>query len=131
MHTGAYESLDAVLDHYDDPNDAVDDFFDDGGWCQLEQFDGVPNCASLYTNARRTTQAVLDKMANERARNDPAALPNVNLNNGERNDILAFLRTLTDPCVTDRACLSPWTPASNEAADDLQLNAVDINGNAL
>lgn len=131
MHTGAYETLQAVLNHYDNPDDAVDDFFDDGGWCALAQFDGVQNCTALYPNARQNSQAALNKIDMERRQNDPAALPNVNLNNGERNDIVAFLRTLTDPCVTSRACLSPWIPTGAEAADNLQLNAVDGNGNAL
>lgn len=131
MHTGAYETLQAVLNHYDDPDDEVDDFFDDGGWCQLEQFEGVLNCATLYPDAESNSQAVLNKMDDERRQNDAAALPNINLNNGERNDIVAFLRTLTDPCVTSRACLAPWIPTPGEAADDFQLTAIDISGNAL
>ena len=102
-----------------------------GGWCALQQFDGVQNCATLYPGARQNSNAVLAKVNTERNQNDPAALPNINLNNGERNDIVAFLRTLTDPCVEDRVCLSEWIPSSAEAADELQINAIDINGNAL
>ena len=45
--------------------------------------------------------------------------------------IEAFLQTLTDPCVTDRACLAPWIPEASEAPDENQLNAVDANGNLL
>ena len=131
MHTGAYESLQQVMNHYDNPNGTVDDFFDDGAWCSLEQFVGVQNCAALYPNAEQNSNQVLAKVNTERNQNDPAALPNVNLNNGERNDLVAFLRTLTDRCVEDRACLSAWIPASDEAADEQQLNAVDINGNLL
>jgi len=44
---------------------------------------------------------------------------------------LAFLEALTDPCTQDRACLAAWIPDPSEAPDDNQLNAVDINGNAL
>ena len=131
MHTGSYESLQAVLDHYDNPDDAVNVFFADGGWCQLEQFEGVQNCASLYPDARQNSLAALNKTNNERRQNDPEALPDINLNNGARNDLAVFLRTLTDPCVTSRACMAPWVPTSIEAADNLQVNAVDINGNAL
>jgi cytochrome c peroxidase len=40
----------------------------------------------------------------------------------------AFLETLTDPCVPDRACLAPWIPEPAEAPDEDQLNAVDGNG---
>ena len=42
-----------------------------------------------------------------------------------------FLRTLTDPCVLDRACVAPWIPDPSEAPDDNQLNARDGAGNLL
>ena len=131
MHSGAYETLQEVMQHYNNPAGTVDDFFDGGGWCQLEQFDGVGGCNSLYPNARQNTNAVLAKIDAERAQNDPAALPNINVNNGERDDIVAFLETLTDPCTLDRACLTPWIPRDDEAADAHQLNAVDANGDLL
>ena len=130
-HAGAYESLQEVLRHYDNPDNTVDDFFDDGGWCQLEQFDNVANCSNLYPNARQNSIQALNKIQNERNQNDPQALQNINLNNGERNAIVAFLQTLTDPCVTNRTCLAPWIPTASDGVDGLQLNAVDINGNAL
>jgi len=130
-HAGAYESLQEVLRHYDNPDDTVDGFFDDGGWCQLEQFDNVANCSNLYPNARQNSIQALNKIQTERNQNDPQALQNINLNDGERNAVIAFLQTLTDPCVTNRACLAPWIPTPNEAVDELQLNAVDINGNLL
>ena len=43
----------------------------------------------------------------------------------------AFLNTLTDPCILDRACLAPWIPDPSEAPDDNQLNAIDQNGDPL
>lgn len=131
MHTGAYESLDDVLRHYDNPNGTVDDFFDNGAWCSLEQFENVPNCEDLYPGAEQNSNAALNKVNQERNQNDPAALENINLNNGERRDIVQFLETLTDPCVTSRLCLAPWIPAPGDAADDHQLNATDASGNLL
>lgn len=131
MHSGAYESLDDVLRHYDNPNGAVDDFFDDGGWCSLDQFENVANCDELYPTAEQNSESALRKINTERNQNDPAALQNINLNNGERRDIVTFLETLTDPCVLDRTCLAPWIAAPDEAADEHQLNATDQNGNAL
>lgn len=131
MHTGAYESLNEVLRHYDDPDDTVDDFFDDGGWCDLEQFEDVANCATLYPNARANSNLAIDRVRAERNANDPDALPNVNLNGNERDAIVAFLRTLTDPCVESRTCLAPWIATPAEAADSHQVEAVDINGNPL
>ena len=34
-HAGAYATLDEVLNHYDNPGNTVENFFDDGGVCQL------------------------------------------------------------------------------------------------
>ena len=131
MHTGAYETLDEVLDHYNNPNGTVNDFFDDGGWCDLDQFTGVADCESLYPNAEALTDQALARIQAERNADDPDALPNININNNERNLIEAFLLALTDPCVLDRDCLAPWISAPEEAADDHQINAVNVNGNPL
>jgi len=133
MHTGAYETLNAVLQHYDNPNGEVDDFFDNGAWCDLDQFEDIANCQALnlYPNAEQNTNQALNKRNQERNQNDPAALENINLNNGEINDLEEFLETLTDPCVTSRACLAPWIPSAVEAADAHQLNAISGNANPL
>lgn len=131
MHSGAYESILQVVRHYDNPNNTVDDFFDDGGWCSLQQYAHVQNCASLYPSARQNSNAALNKIVTERNQGDPAALPNINLDNAERNQIVAFLVTLTDPCVQNRQCLAPWIPTPDEAADEHQLNAIDVNGQEL
>ena len=131
MHAGAYETLGEVMQHYNNPNGTVDDFFDDGGVCQLEQFEDIPNCESLYPGALQNSIAALDKVDEEQDQNDPQALPNININNNERNQLVQFMETLTDPCVTDRACLAPWIPLSEEAPDENQVNAFDANGNLL
>jgi cytochrome c peroxidase len=47
-------------------------------------------------------------------------------------DLVAFLETLTDPCVLDRECLSPWI--ADPATDDVDghlLVAIDRDGNPL
>jgi cytochrome c peroxidase len=73
----------------------------------------------------------LDKMVAERNEDDPAALPAIGLDDREREQLVAFLMTLTDPCIEDRACIAPWIPNTGDAADDHQLNAVDITGEPL
>lgn len=130
MHSGAYETLQQVVQHYDNTNNVVDDFFDDGGWCQLDQFQDVNDCENLYPQSRQHTEDALDKIAAERRADDPDALPNINLNNNERAQLVAFLETLTDPCVLSRTCLQPWIAEPGEAPDSHQLNALDGNGNA-
>ncbi len=131
MHSGAYETLGEVLQHYNNPDNTVDDFFDDGGVCQLAQFEDVPNCEALYPEARQNSIAALNKVDEEQDQNDPQALPNININNNERNQLAEFLEALTDPCVTDRACLAPWVPLPEDAPDENQLNGFDANGNLL
>lgn len=131
MHSGAYETLQQVLRHYDNPRQAVDGFFDDGGWCTLQQYQDVQNCESLYPTARQNSGKALEKMTAELNAGDSAALPTIELDEREREQLLAFLMTLTDPCIEDRACMAPWIPDAGDAPDDHQLNAVDVNGAAL
>ncbi len=126
-HAGAYESLDQVLQHYDNPGDETEDFFDDGGVCQLSQFEDVPDCENLYPAAEANTELALQKLAEERNSGD-SLFENPNLNGNERADIVAFLESLTDPCTVDRDCLAPWIPTRDEAPDENQLNAVDAGG---
>ncbi len=61
-------------------------------------------------------------------------MPDINLNRVPRSavdDIAAFLRTLTDPCVKDRACVGKWIPAPGESPDGHQLDAVNAAGQPL
>ena len=131
MHAGAYASLTDVVEHYADPRGKVDEFFDNGGWCQLAQYIGVRNCPALYYRALHNTRAALNKIIAERKARDPDALPGIALNAQQRRNIVEFLNTLTDPCVKNRECMSPWIPQMQEAPDAFQLNAVRYNGDAL
>ncbi len=130
-HAGAYETLGQVLAHYNNPNATVDNFFDDGGACTLEQFRNLSNCATLYPASRANSDAALRKLGQERnARTSD--FPTTNLNNNERADIVAFLRSLTDPCVRNRNCLAPWiADTADTGPDGQQLNARGPNGNLL
>ena len=74
----------------------------------------------------------MDKVEMERMSDPDATFPDIsNLPQSDFPKMRAFLRTLTDPCVTDRACLAPWIPEASEAPDGNQLNAVDGGGNPL
>ena len=129
-HAGAYETLDEVLNHYDNPGNTVENFFDDGGVCQLAQFEGVADCKSLYPDAEANTQLALDKLAQERE-DGTSLFENPNLNGNEEDAIVAFLESLTDPCVLDRTCLAPWIANPSEDPDGQQLNAMDATGDTL
>jgi cytochrome c peroxidase len=132
-HAGAYETLDEVIRHYDNQDNTVENFFDDGGWCQLTQFEDVAGCAALYPDARDNTEIALRKVRRERnTLPEDEQLPQININNGERRDVIEFLGTLTDPCVLDPVCLAPWIADPDSAGPDgMQLNAVDELGDPL
>lgn len=127
-HTGAYETLREVVRHYDRPNRALD-IFDDNNWCEsITDNANNNNCNTLFPNARSNTQSAQNAL-DDQPQND--SLNGINLNNNEVNAIVAFLETLTDPCVLDRDCLSPWIPDATGGPDGNQLNAHDAQGNAL
>ncbi|MEM7379164.1 MAG: cytochrome c peroxidase [Pseudomonadota bacterium] len=130
-HAGAYETLEEVVRHYNNPQASVDRFFADGGVCQLDQFDGLANCATLYPHAQTNSNLAVAKLRQEQQQG-VSLLQNPQLNEQEIGQVAAFLRALTDPCVTDRACLTPWiaNPAS-AGRDGLQLNATDASLNPL
>ena len=84
---------------------------------QLSQFD-IRNLELMGENTRE-------------ALNSPNfALETVQLRDREVNYLVAFLKSLTDPCVTSRACLGQWIPDTDDPNGD-QLNAVDQFGNLL
>lgn len=124
-HTGAYATLQQVMNHYDNPRRNVGDFFDDGGWCQLAQFNVIDNCEDLYPNAADNSELAIDKL--EQEQDDGSSLfNNINTDNDERDQLVAFLQALTDPCIEDRDCLEPWIADNTQTGPDAQqLNAVD------
>lgn len=129
-HAGVYESLAEVLNHYNNPTNSQENFFDDGGACGLEQFENRADCASLYPDAEANSNLALNKLRNERNANSTEFV-DTDINNDDRADIAAFLTALTDPCVEDAACMAPWIALPAEAADAHQLNAIDAAGNPL
>ena len=131
MHTGAYESLREVVMHYVNPNNAVNDFFNDGGWCDLAQYNNVANCASLYPFAQQNSQAALQKLNDERDRGI-SDFQSPRLNRNEVDQLVSFLEALTDPCIDNRTCLEDWIADENlDNPDDQILIAVDRNGTRL
>lgn len=130
-HAGAFQSLRAAVRHYNNPRNSVEDYFDDGGWCQLEQFESIENCDQLYPNAEsHSLAAVAELERKERVNN--TLFVRAGLNNNELNDMLNFLQALTDPCVIDRECLAPWiADTASGGPDNMQLNARDEDGNLL
>lgn len=129
-HAGNYADLNTAVLHYLDPDATTGDFLANQRWCALPQFQNGANCTDSAT-VTRNTQAALAKMKADRARNPGDAIPAVNANIVNANSarqIVEFLKTLTDPCLKDRACYGRWIPTAAEAPDGHQLNAVNAAG---
>ena len=129
-HSGSFDNLEDVVRHYDNPQGSANNYFNNNAWCQLPQFNGVTDCATLFENAQANTQNALDRLDQER-RAGTSRLPNVLLNDTEVAQVVEFLKALTDPCVKDRNCLADWIPDNNGGPDGQQLNAVDGAGSLL
>ena len=130
-HSGSYQSLEEVVRHYTNPNRTVEDFFDKGGICSLPQFNNIDNCDALYPNNEANSTLALNKLDDER-RARTSLFESPRLNNNEVMQLVAFLEALSDPCVTDRECLSDWIPDNTSSGPDgQQLNAISASGELL
>ena len=124
-HSGAYETLEGIIRHHLNAEQAVAAF----DYSQLSQEGMQTQHASVNTqNAVNQLLAI----RNASKPDNPEVLQNVSLTNTQISDLLAFLETLTDPCVEDRQCLASWIPGENELdPDGLRVKPVDANGNPL
>ena len=151
-HTGAYQTLEEVVAHYNNPRDAIDRLFAannnlaftgaNAPFCQLTQIRDLmaknnQSCESLYPDAYQNSMAVVTHLEQARDGTVDARSPlrgRRNLSPEQVSHVAAFMRALTDPCVTNRACLEPWLVEESDRAnypDDLPLIAIDDNGNSL
>jgi cytochrome c peroxidase len=125
-HSGAYTTLESIVRHHLDPQAAFDNY----DTTQLEpSIVDSGQTADMQIN----TQKALDTLAANRLAGI-SSIQNVELTDDQISDLVEFLKTLTDPCVTDRSCLTPWIPDSDyiDANPDLQLlKAVDAGLNPL
>lgn len=131
-HAGAYATLTDVVNHYRNPRGSVTNYVDQHGWCALPQFAGLStaSCDALFPNAGSNSNAALAKLQADRNAGR-LSIPNIQINNGDVADIVAFLDTLTDRCAADASCRAQWIPPRDGGPDGEQLDAVDLNGNPL
>ncbi len=114
-HAGAYLDLESVVRHHLNVSDAVANYD-----YNLSEFKQVVQ----HQDAAANTQAALTQLqANHAA--GLSSIQDVNLTDTEVADLLSFLNSLTDPCVTDRSCLAAWIPLPEMSIDHLQLNAMN------
>lgn len=130
-HAGTYPTLERVLDHYNNPQRSASNYANNQDWCQLRQFSNIANCQLLYPNAVTNTQAAINQLNQARAAGTSRLAPS-NLNNQEMTQLVSFLESLTDPCIEDRVCMSPWiADAITDNPDGNVLVAIDINAEEL
>jgi cytochrome c peroxidase len=91
MHSGAYATLEAVVRHYSDVPTALREY-------DVSQL--APALRSQYHGDRATIDAVL-------ARLDGRLQTPLELTDGEVSDLVAFLKSLTDPTARDLGSLAP------------------------
>ncbi len=119
-HDGAYDTLEGIVRHHLNPIEAAERY----DFSTLEP--SVPS-----TNAEQHTQNALEKFRDNREQGR-SSFSGIALNDAQIDDIVAFLLTLTDPCVKDRECLAPWIPGESVPDPDGQrLDAVDAYQNPL
>jgi len=128
-HAGAYQTLEEVVEHYADAEATVARYFSNGGWCQLEQFSTVTGCASLYPDAESNTEKSREMVLSEN--DNGRGMLDINLRPRDIAQIVAFLNTLTDPCILQRECVANWIPKPLDAPDGHQLNARGKDGKRL
>jgi len=99
-HDGAYTSLEAITQHMLSPAKSAKAY----DASQLKQ----QNIAlqDLKTNTQEAIDAGID------------ISPKPIINKNDVTDLVNFMKSLTDPCVKDRACLSKWIPNANDNDPD-------------
>ncbi len=133
-HSGVYSRLSQVAGHYFNPTGTAFGQVSTRGWCDIPPFDTQPDCAGRSDVVLENLRETLDSLATARAESPETEMPQipVELSDQENFDaVVAFLRTLTDPCLKDRDCYGRWIPEQDDAPDAMQLNAIDQNGNPL
>ncbi len=118
-HDGAYTTLEAMVRHMINPDKSVIEY-------DFSQLDANVKTTNTVAN---TAKALAQLQANREFGISPH-LPQ-EATDEQVNDLVEFLKSLTDPCITDKECIGQWIPTNGHGPDCLQLNAVDANGNLL
>ncbi|MEA2023778.1 MAG: cytochrome c peroxidase [Actinomycetota bacterium] len=119
-HDGAYLTLEGIIRHHLNPKKAI------------EEYDfGAVDSSIRVGNAEAYTQAALEQLEENRS-NGVFTVRDIDLSDEQVDQLVAFLLTLTDPCVKSRQCLAPWIPDESVAdPDGLRLDAVNAVGEDL
>jgi len=112
-HSGAFHSLADVIKHHMAPEASVVEF--DYSLSHLPQFAGVKvNQERNKTLSYRVLKQFIDNK-------DSSKLQTGLVEEKDVNALVAFLKSLTDPCINSSDCLKPWSPVSSKQEQTFNL----------
>ncbi len=114
-HAGTFASLEGVLRFHANPRAGVQEY--DYTLQNLPQFSGG---GIQYANSEKMTQNVI---AHDSFSSSESFLPNRRLTDVEVQDLVAFLKSLTDICAADSECRADWEPDSLDDTDGHMLGS--------
>lgn len=119
-HAGAYQTLEAVVRHHFDPVRSV------------RHFDVGSVDSQIQTEDTKINAEVAIKHFDAVHEKQPYPLSSARIDDAGIKNLVQFLKSLTDDCVTDRKCMAPWLPRNTDPdPDGNRLSALDKNGNPL
>lgn len=119
-HAGSFETLEEAILYHLDPFSSFASY----STSSLRQ-------SVQDTDAQVNTQKALDRLAVLQG-NGTSELPtSIDLTSQDVADLVSFLNALSDPCVSERECLSSWIPTPEQDVDGFQVVAFDENGEEL
>jgi cytochrome c peroxidase len=118
-HAGSFDTLEEVLAYHAEPRRAVEAY--DFSLAGLAQFRSL---GVEYAHAEPYTRAAIEASSFAAAE---SRLPGRPLLAHELARLVAFLRSLSDRCVTSASCIGQWTPAIDEDPDGHML-VRDVSG---
>jgi len=109
-HTGVFPTLEGIVRHHLNAEQSINGF----SYATVSTAAGPLNT----TNAPAHTALALQRLREQRTANKPGVLRDVSLTNEQVSELIEFMKTLTDPCTKDRACLAKWVPTATDPNPD-------------
>lgn len=120
-HDGVFNTLKEVVQHHLNPKKSIETF----DWKKVSTEGGPLNLA----HSKENTENALNQLLSQRKKGKPGVLQDANLTDPQVDDIVEFLKALTDPCLKNQQCLTKWIPGPTDPdPDGMRLCAKDRTG---
>lgn len=110
-HSGAFATLEDVVKHHLDPALSISNYDPSELQPGLQTTHWQRNTERALAQLRMLQESGLSK------------LQTVAYTEQQVSDVVAFLKSLTDPCVKDETCMAKWVPTPEQDTDNTQLIA--------